>query len=1265
MAENKNIEVGGRLHSIATGNVLAGANEIFDDDKNKKQNDINTETYSLVNDINERLNGLSPDQQSALNVATKATNNEIKLGYYVCDTEGNLAAKVISDATGYVLSKGGNMKVKMTNINTAMNVTLNINSTGAKPLYYNGERVTLNNSWEAGETVEVYYDGTSYYANNVAGGSGSGDGAFDISAKTGQRYETLSAALAAANTILSTTKKKGGMSIKFIQLIPATYFVVKREGLTEQPAGIELQSASAVISGTYNASQLSDFATLPASIGITNRVTYYIAVSKTVEEVTTTTYTSWVIIKDSNDSWEYVQYRLMSTAWSDVVSDWQGLDDEPTIRSKNLLKSGGMNATITKIVNGDSIKLDCYDFPLYGRWVNGNKNTDIDWRSSDLISITPGSTIKFYSNSNGSTGTNMITFFKKDKTFLSRVQGSNQNALVEYDATAPEDAWYVAFSKSTSNIAISNASHYVITYNDISASKLKNYINELNDKTFSNENRINNVEDILDLSFIYNLTDGDGKYFTANGGIAESGPYAISDVIRVHTGDILSIQTNIASAAVAIIVSCDSEGNNRSALVVGNSSKSYSYTVVNDGYIRFCVWKSDYSVNMQRRNVITSIENNVSVLQSKVEDINGVLEITDNSDVPVFTENSGQYIVWGTGAIGNSSLYSYSSPILLGSNKKIKLKSHTAGTASAITKCDSSGNNRITLVKGAGDFISDFAYANTSEEDVYVIVCYRNDHAHSVSIVDANAIDGINKGIETLAEEGNALDNRLTAEEEKVSNINDILNLSFEYTLEDGKYFTSTSVIGNSGPYSISNVIPVNKGDTISINTNISGSSIAIIVSCDSSGSNISPLVVGNSTKSYSYTANESGYIRFCVWTSDYTVSMQRADVIADLQSRVTTIEEALDISSDITTPSFTPTAGGYVVWANGDISTTATVYSYTSPILLEAGKKIVATCASAPAVAAITKCDSSGENRVPLVRGTGNSVVDYTFINSSDEDIYVVVSYRNNLSNNIKIYNNNVIETINGQITDIKKDIEELQSATEDIDFISVLDFCKFAETCICIGDSVTAGHIYDYPRTSDSGTVDKTLSYPAALQKLTGWNVTNAGKSGWTATKWYESYAETYNFSDYDICIIEFGYNAALTDTLDTDVEPYDNYENFANTETGNYCRIIARALSQNPNIFIVLNISPYLDKLSSRAGTSEVIKKIAAKYELPIIDLGQNTLLDLNANKFHGQMSDETINMVHMNAVGYFAKGIVVKKYLDKYFEVFAKKLNLIKY
>ena len=136
-----------------------------------------------------------------------------KIGYFVCDTAANTAAKTIN-AAGFVLSTGGSIKIKMTNDNTANNATLNINSTGAKPLYYAGLRASSDNTWESGETIEVYYDGTNYMANNVAGGGG--DGVFDVSAKTGDTYESLSAALTAMDA-LPSAYKKGGMSIKYIE----------------------------------------------------------------------------------------------------------------------------------------------------------------------------------------------------------------------------------------------------------------------------------------------------------------------------------------------------------------------------------------------------------------------------------------------------------------------------------------------------------------------------------------------------------------------------------------------------------------------------------------------------------------------------------------------------------------------------------------------------------------------------------------------------------------------------------------------------------------------------------------------------------------------------------------------------------------------------------------------------------------------------------------------------------------------------------------
>lgn len=59
----------------------------------------------------------------------------------------------------------------MTKANTANNATLKIGSETAKPLWYNNERASANNSWEANEIISVFFDGANYRASNSQGGS--------------------------------------------------------------------------------------------------------------------------------------------------------------------------------------------------------------------------------------------------------------------------------------------------------------------------------------------------------------------------------------------------------------------------------------------------------------------------------------------------------------------------------------------------------------------------------------------------------------------------------------------------------------------------------------------------------------------------------------------------------------------------------------------------------------------------------------------------------------------------------------------------------------------------------------------------------------------------------------------------------------------------------------------------------------------------------------------------------------------------------------
>ena len=107
------------------------------------------------------------EELDALNASlTKAKTN---IFYAICGTAANAVAKVVTIAN-FELSINTRFVIKMTNSNTAANTTLNVNNTGAKPIYYNGALASADNSWEDGETLDVYYDGENYQASNFQGG---------------------------------------------------------------------------------------------------------------------------------------------------------------------------------------------------------------------------------------------------------------------------------------------------------------------------------------------------------------------------------------------------------------------------------------------------------------------------------------------------------------------------------------------------------------------------------------------------------------------------------------------------------------------------------------------------------------------------------------------------------------------------------------------------------------------------------------------------------------------------------------------------------------------------------------------------------------------------------------------------------------------------------------------------------------------------------------------------------------------------------------
>lgn len=89
--------------------------------------------------------------------------------YGTCATASSTAAKVVVCPGFEEFITGVTIHVKFDNSNSASNATLNVNSTGAKPLCkYGTTRVDskINLSWPAGSVVSFTYDGTSWVMND-------------------------------------------------------------------------------------------------------------------------------------------------------------------------------------------------------------------------------------------------------------------------------------------------------------------------------------------------------------------------------------------------------------------------------------------------------------------------------------------------------------------------------------------------------------------------------------------------------------------------------------------------------------------------------------------------------------------------------------------------------------------------------------------------------------------------------------------------------------------------------------------------------------------------------------------------------------------------------------------------------------------------------------------------------------------------------------------------------------------------------------------
>lgn len=183
------------------------------------------------------------------------------------------------------------------------------------------------------------------------------------------------------------------------------------------------------------------------------------------------------------------------------------------------------------------------------------------------------------------------------------------------------------------------------------------------------------------------------------------------------------------------------------------------------------------------------------------------------------------------------------------------------------------------------------------------------------------------------------------------------------------------------------------------------------------------------------------------------------------------------------------------------------------------------------------------------------------------------------------------------------------------------------------CLGDSLTVG------LTGNNTQLFTNYPYYMKQSRLKGCHITNYGVAGSTTkTFWDDHKSELTVDPDTDIVLMMWGTNGGLVDpnALSTDVEPYNNYEDYADTGVGCYCKIIeyVMELTQN-NAQIILITPPYNgdSSINSRVINAQpVVKQIAERYKIPYIDMFKSGISEWNCITYM------PIDSVHFSKEGY---------------------------
>lgn len=174
------------------------------------------------------------------------------------------------------------------------------------------------------------------------------------------------------------------------------------------------------------------------------------------------------------------------------------------------------------------------------------------------------------------------------------------------------------------------------------------------------------------------------------------------------------------------------------------------------------------------------------------------------------------------------------------------------------------------------------------------------------------------------------------------------------------------------------------------------------------------------------------------------------------------------------------------------------------------------------------------------------------------------------------------------------------------------------------CVGDSLTYSQVYTGANTSRQAYE----TYPEILAKYTGTDTTALAHAGDSASDCWDRYNSNITSKTNQLAIIYLGTNEGLTNTVDTDCVGND-YTSYANTNTGNYGKIIRKFLDLNAKVILVKCYAAG----AVLTETNTTIESLASKFNVPFISNEKFT-----ANIYHYYPDLTGTNTVHYNDLGY---------------------------